>query len=147
MTATTAEPAAMEKEQRLLNLICVIAALGLFAFVAYTFFAAGAVISTDGLFFTVVPTVIAICFLAVPLQPIVMRRVAKLLGTGDETVAAAAPAVVGSKTAFGGTVVSAGQPAAALKSWPALKDLKGRALPPDVNRMVAEMNRPEGGKQ
>ena len=132
----------MEKEQRLLNLICVIAALGLFAFVAYTFFAAGAVISTDGLFFTVVPTVIAICFLAVPLQPIVMRRVAQLLGTGDET-AAPAPAVVGSKTAFGGTVVSAGRPPAVLKSAPALRDTKGRLLPPDVNRMVAEMNRPQ----
>ena len=131
----------MQKEQRLLTLICLIAALGLFAFVAYTVFAAGAVISTDGLFFIVVPTVIAICFLAVPLQPIVMRRVAKLLGTGDETVVAA-PAVVGSKTAFGGTVVSGGRPAAALKSAPALRDRKGRALPPDVNRMVAEMSRP-----
>lgn len=136
----------MEKEQRLLNLICFIAALGLFAFVGYNFLAAGYVISTDGLFFTVVPTVIAICFLAVPLQPIVMRRVAKLLGAGDETVAAA-PAVVGSKTAFGGTVVSAGRPSAALKSWPALKDPKGRPLPPDVNRMVAEMQRTEGSKQ
>ena len=135
----------MEKEQRLLNLICVIAALGLFAFVAYTVFAAGAVISTDGLFFIVVPTVIAICFLAVPLQPIVMRRVAKLLGTGDETVTAA-PAVVGSKTAFGGTVVSAGRPPV-LKSAPALRDAKGRLLPPDVNRMVAEMRRTEGSKQ
>lgn len=133
----------MEKEQRLLNLICVIAALGLFAFVAYTVFAAGAVISTDGLFFIVVPTVIAICFLAVPLQPIVMRRVAKLLGTGDEAVAA--PAVVGSKTAFGGTVISAGRPI--LKSAPALKDLKGRLLPPDVNRMVAEMNRTQRSEQ
>src|SRR5215813_13285504 len=132
----------MQKEQRLLNLICVIAALGLFAFVAYTFFAAGAVISTDGLFFIVVPTVIAICFLAVPLQPIVMRRVAKLLGTGDET-AAPAPAVVGSKTAFGGTVVSPGRPPAVLKSAPALRDPKGRLLPPDVNRMVAEMSRPQ----
>jgi len=146
MTTTFAEPASMEKEQRLLNLICVIAALGLFAFVAYTVFAAGAVISTDGLFFIVVPTVIAICFLAVPLQPIVMRRVAKLLGTGAETVAPT-PAVVGSKTAFGGTVVSAGRPPAALKSAPALKDLKGRPLPPDVNRMVAEMNRSESSTQ
>src|SRR5215813_5314968 len=128
----------MQKEQRLLNLICVIAALGLFAFVVYTFFAAGAVISTDGLFFTVVPTVIAICFLAVPLQPIVMGRITKLLGTEYES---RAPAVVGSKTAVGGTVVSAGRPPAVLKSAPALRDPKGRLLPPDVNRMVAEMNR------
>ena len=139
MTATIAEPASMEKEQRVLNLICVIAALGLFAFVAYTIFAAGAVISTDGLFFIVVPTVIAICFLAVPLQPIVMRRVTKLLGTEYESREPAV--VVGSKTTVGGTVVSAGRPPAVLKSAPALRDPKGRLLPPDVNRMVAEMNR------
>jgi len=145
MTATiSAEPASMEKEQRLLNLICVIAALGLFAFVAYTVFAAGAVISTDGLFFIVVPTVIAICFLAVPLQPIVMGRITKLLGTEYES---RAPAVVGSKTAVGGTVVSAGRPPAVLKSAPALRDTKGRLLPPDVNRMVAEMSRTEASKQ
>ena len=134
----------MEKEQRLLNLICVVAALGLFAFVAYTVFAAGAVISTDGLFFIVVPTVIAICFLAVPLQPIVMGRVAKLLGTEYES---GAPAVVGSKTAVGGTVVSPGRPPAVLKSAPALRDPKGRLLPPDVNRMVAEMSRSESREQ
>src|SRR5215813_9357366 len=133
----------MQKEQRLLNLICVIAALGLFAFVAYTFFAAGAVISTDGLFFTVVPTVIAICFLAVPLQPIVRGRITKLLGTEYES---RAPAVVGSKTAVGGTVVSAGRPPV-LKSAPALRDTKGRLLPPDVNRMVAEMKREVSSKQ
>src|SRR5262249_46061058 len=117
MTATTAEPASMEKEQRLLNLICVIAALGLFAFVAYTFFGVGAVISTEGVFFTVVPTVIAICFLAVPLQPIVMRRVAKLLGTGDETVAAAAPA---GRAAVGGAARGALGTPSALKTAPAL---------------------------
>lgn len=137
----TAIASAMKNEQRLLNLICFIAALGLFAFVGYNFLAAGYVISTDGLFFTVVPTVIAICFLAVPLQPIVMRRAARLLGTGDEAAAIAAPAVVGSKTIAGGTVVSAGRPLPPLKSAPVLKDPKGRALPPDVNRMVAEMQK------
>ncbi len=137
----------MKNEQRLLNLICLIAALGLFAFIGYNFLAAGYVISTDGLFFTVVPLVIAICFLAVPLQPIIARRVAKLLGTGDHAVAVAAPAVVGSKTAVGGTVVSAGRPRVPLKSAPVLKDLKGRALPPDVNRMVAEMQKTVSGEQ
>jgi DNA-directed RNA polymerase subunit RPC12/RpoP len=32
---------------------------------------------------------------------------------------------------------------AAARAAPALKDRKGRALPPDVNRMMAEMNRTE----
>jgi ribosomal protein S27AE len=46
---------------------------------------------------------------------------------------------------------SPGSPAAtkpaAIRAVPALKDRKGRALPPDVNRMVAEMNKTEGSKQ
>jgi hypothetical protein len=134
----------MKNEQRLLNLICLIGALGLFAFVAYNLFAAGAVISTDGLFFTVVPTVIAICFLAVPLQPVVSRRIAKLLGTAGET---GTPIAAGARPAVGGAAVSGVGAAATLRTAPALKDPKGRALPPDVNRMVAEMSRTEGSKQ
>ena len=35
----------------------------------------------------------------------------------------------------------------ALRSAPALKDTKGRAMPPDVNRMVAEMKKGEGSRQ
>jgi len=50
----------------MLNLICWIGA-GLFlALIAYNLFASGSVISTDGLFFTVVPLVLALSFLAVP---------------------------------------------------------------------------------
>ena len=124
----------MKNEQRLLNLICVIAALGLFAFVAYNFIAAGTVISTDGLFFTVVPIVIALGFLAVPAQEILTRQLEKRrLARGEEvkvTVAAAKQAARAASTV-----------PAALKLPPALKDVRGRAMPPDVNRMVAEMNR------
>ena len=43
-----------------------------------------------------------------------------------------------------------GSESAAIRAVPALKDRKGRALPPDVNRMVDEMtrtDRPEGTKQ
>ena len=42
------------------------------------------------------------------------------------------------------------QKPSAIRAVPALKDRKGRALPPDVNRMVDEMtrtDRPEGTKQ
>jgi ribosomal protein S27AE len=42
---------------------------------------------------------------------------------------------------------AAAQKPAAIRAVPALKDRKGRALPPDVNRMVAEMNKAEGSKQ
>lgn len=136
MTAiASTEELPMEKEQRLLNLICLIAALALFAFVGYNLLAAGAVISTDGLFFTVVPTVIAVCFLAVPLQAILSRRMEKRREAKGEVVPTG-----GVKRVSAGT---AGAPAA-LRTAPALKDPKGRALPPDVNRMVAEMKRGSG---
>src|SRR5215510_900730 len=61
------DPVTTEKRQQSrLNLICYIAAALFLALVVYNLFAAGAVISTDGLFFTVVPLVLALAFLAVP---------------------------------------------------------------------------------
>src|SRR6266851_6043016 len=63
---TEASQSSEKREQSLLNLICLIAA-GLFlVLAAYNLFAAGSVISTDGLFFTVVPLFLAFCFLVVP---------------------------------------------------------------------------------
>lgn len=130
----------MKNEQRLLNLICVIAALALFAFVAYNFIAAGTVISTDGLFFTVVPVVIALSFLAVPAQEFLSRRLEKRrIARGEDVKATVAVAKQAARAA--GTVPPA------LKLPPALKDVRGRAMPPDVNRMVAEMRRGEGSRQ
>jgi cytochrome c oxidase subunit IV len=66
-TQDMAETQSTEKrEHSLLNIVC-FAAAGLFlALVAYNLFAAGTVISTDGLFFTVVPLFLALCFLVVP---------------------------------------------------------------------------------
>ena len=125
MTNTIELP--MRREQSLLNLICFLFAAGFFALIGYNMFAAGSIISTDGLFFTVVPLVLALSFLAVPAQDFLARRHAqKSLATEDRLQVSRAKAP-GSMPA--GTV-------------PALKDAKGRMMPPDVNRMVAEMNRP-----
>ena len=124
----------MKNEQRLLNLICVIAALGLFAFVGYNFIAAGAVISTDGLFFTVVPILIAMTFLAVPAQEILTRQLEKRrIARGEDVKPTAAAAKQAARAAS--TVPPS------LKMPPALKDVRGRPMPPDVNRMVAEMQK------
>jgi hypothetical protein len=115
----------MKREESFLHIICLIAAAGFFAFIAYNFFASGSFISTDGLFFTVVPLVLALSFLAVPVMDTLdRRRSGKELESGD-----------------GQRQVGAGTGAPALKgaSPPALKDLKGRAMPPDVNRIVAEL--------
>jgi hypothetical protein len=126
----------MKREQSLLTLICLISALLLFAFVAYNLYASGNIISTDGLFFTVVPIVIALCFLAVPAQEILMRKLEQRKIARGELVAPSGSAARIPARAGGAAP-------AALRSAPALKDARGRAMPPDVNRMVAEMNRPE----
>src|SRR5438093_7572093 len=107
----------MKREETLLNLLCLVAAGGLFIFIIYNLFAAGSIISTDGLFFTVVPLVLALSFLAVPAQDFLARRHAqKSLATEDrlQVSRATAPASMPARTV------------------PALKDAKGRMMPPDV---------------
>ena|SRR5690349_14563950 len=86
MTSETPE----KREQSLLNLICLIAAALFLALVAYNLFAAGSVISTDGLFFTVVPLLLAFVFLVVPgLDMWKKRKEAKTLGASSESAEAA----------------------------------------------------------
>ena len=118
------------REESLLKLLCVIVAVGFFALIAYNILAGGSIISTDGLFFTVVPMVLALSFLMVPAMGAVSARMQRraLAAGGTQPVIAAA----------GGATWVPG----ARRTAPALKDAKGRALPPDVNRMVAEMNAP-----
>lgn len=129
----------MKREQSILNLICVVSALLLLAFVAYNLLSAGSIISTDGLFFTVVPTLIAFTFLAVPAQGILMSKLEQRKADRGELTAPS-----GSAARIPAGATSGAAPA--LRSAPALKDARGRAMPPDVNRMVAEMNKPEKGQ-
>src|SRR5205807_8236584 len=88
MTDTT--PSTEAREQSWLNLICLIVAALFLALAAYNLFAAGAVISTDGLFFTVVPLVLALSFLAVPgMDMLKKRRAAKAAAIATEGFEAA----------------------------------------------------------
>ena len=84
MTDTSELPT--EREQSLLNLICLIGA-GLFlVLVAYNLFDAGSIISTDGLFFTVVPLVLGLSLLAVPAMDfLAKRKEAKLAAASGDT--------------------------------------------------------------
>ena len=146
MTAAAGTDNLMKREQSLLNLICIVGALLLLAFVAYNFLSAGSILSTDGLFFTVVPTLIALTFLAVPGQEMLMRKIEqRKVARGELTT----PSGSAAKTPAGAARIPASASTAtpALRSAPALKDARGRAMPPDVNRMVAEMNKPEKSSQ
>jgi cytochrome c oxidase subunit 4 len=99
----TSEPTE-KREQSLLNLICLIAA-GLFlALVAYNLFAAGSVISTDGLFFTVVPLLLALLFLVVPgLDMWKKRKEAKALEASESVEVAHMPAEPAEEVHFAGS--------------------------------------------
>lgn len=132
MTNTIELP--MRGEQSLLSSICLLVAAGFFALIIYNLFAAGSVISTDGLFYTVVPLVLALPLLAVPAQEFLARRHARKSGT----IAEEHPTIAG-RAAVPGSIPP--------RAVPALKDARGRAMPPDVNRMVAEMNRPSPGPE
>lgn len=102
MTETSEAPE--KREQALLNLICLIAAALFLALVAYNLFAAGSVISTDGLFFTVVPLLLALSFLAVPgLDMWAKRKQAKLAGPADSSEAHAATAEPVEEVHFAGS--------------------------------------------
>jgi hypothetical protein len=118
----------MKREESLLNLICLIGAAGFFALIAYDLFAGGSIISTDGLFFIVVPLVFALSFLAVPGMGFLSRRLEKRASAGSSS---------GPQLAAAGGGTSRLAPTGA--NVPALKDVKGRAMPPDVNRMIAQM--------
>jgi len=88
MTETT-EPTE-KREQSLLNLVCYIGAALFLALVAYNLFAAGSVISTDGLFFTVVPLFLALCFLVVPgMDMLAKRKAARAAEASGETAGTA----------------------------------------------------------
>jgi len=66
MTSQNMVESPEKREQSILNIVCY-AGAGLFLLlVVYNLFSAGTVISTDGLFFTVVPLLLALCFLVVP---------------------------------------------------------------------------------
>src|SRR5438132_11358208 len=88
---TEANESPEKREQSILNIVC-FAGAGLFlALVVYNLFAAGSVISTDGLFFTVVPLFLALCFLVVPgMDMLAKRKAAKALEASGESAEEAA---------------------------------------------------------
>jgi len=113
----------MKREATLLNLICVVAALGFVALAVLNALFSGSFLTTDNLFVTMVCLLMALMFAVNPLLylkdegklPIPFRKGKALKATTTEAGGRALP------------------PAAPLL------DAKGRAVPPDVKSMVANM--------
>ena len=83
-----AEELPEKREQSILNIVCFAGAALFLALVVYNLFAAGTVISTDGLFFTVVPLFLALCFLVVPgMDMLAKRKAAKAAEASGEASA------------------------------------------------------------
>ena len=74
-----------------------------------------------------------------------VKAPAKHGAAADKAAPAKRPSAVSTSSA--GSAVAAPEAGAAARVVPALKDRKGRALPPDVNRMMAEMSRDRGTKE
>lgn len=113
----------MKREATLLNLVCIIAALGFLALAVANALLSPSFLTTDNLFVTMVCMLIALMFAVNPL--LYLRDEGRLpipFQKRREIKAAAAD--------WGGRALPASAP---------LLDAKGRAVPPDVKSMVANM--------
>jgi len=117
------ETVIMKREATVLNLICIIAALGFLAFAVLNLLTSQNFLTTDNLFVTMVCLLMALMFLVNPL--LYLKDEGKL------------PIPFRKRQAL----KESGQPATALPPAPPLLDAKGRAVPPDVRSMVAHMKR------
>ena len=118
----------MSKELRLLNFLCILAALGFLVVIVISAVLSGDFFTTDNLFVITVCLVMALMFAVNPL--LYLKSEGKL----------PLPFVKRSPAIAGGGRGDWGQ----LKSTsPAMLDAKGRAVPPDVKAMVNRMNRAE----
>lgn len=110
----------MKKELTILNLICVLGALGLLAFAVWNAIFSPDFLSIDNLFITAVFLVLALTFAAGPLL--------QLKSEGKLPI----PFIKRSGT----SQAALASPTGSASSGPALLDAKGRAVPPDVRSMV-----------
>ena len=117
----------MKGEVRFLNLICVVAAIVFLALAVLNAVFSGQFFTTDNLFITVVCLVMALMFAANPL--LYLKSEGKLPIPFMKR--SALPAAAGSGT---GTAAFTRAP-----ETPPLLDARGRAVPPDVKSMMANM--------
>jgi hypothetical protein len=129
------EGSGMKIETALLNVICIVAAVGFVALAVVNAIVSGDFLTTDNLFLTSVCLVLALMFAVNPLLylksegklPIPFKR------SATEKTLQPAGAVTGAATSS-----LASGPA----SSPPLLDTKGRAVPPDVKNIVSRFTQP-----
>jgi hypothetical protein len=112
----------MKGEVRVLNLICIVAAIAFLALAILNALLSGEFLTTDNLFITMVCLVMALMFAANPL--LYLKSEGKL----------PIPFMKRPALLTAGVGAGAGTPSA-----PPLLDARGRAVPPDVKSMVANM--------
>lgn len=112
----------MKREARVLNLVCIIAALGFVALGVMNALTSPSFLTTDNLFVTMVCMLMALMFAVNPLL--------YLKDEGRLPIPFQKRKALKEQVAVRGTVP---------QSAPPLLDAKGRAVPPDVRSMVAHM--------
>ncbi|HEY0378693.1 MAG TPA: hypothetical protein VGC87_17390 [Pyrinomonadaceae bacterium] len=125
----------MKKENFLLNVVCIVMAVGFLGLAGLSYTSSGNFISTDNLFFSTVAGMMALLFLLVPATSFLSARKAKKAPAAEAGEASAARGAVtsGARTAAGSL------PARAPVRYADTVDARGRPIPPDVARMVATM--------
>jgi hypothetical protein len=116
----------MSKELRLLNLICIVAAIGFLAMIVVSALSSGDILSVDNLFITTVCLVLALVFAVNPL--LYLKSEGKLPIPFVKKPSTDAPRV---PAGSGAPRISAASPP--------LLDAKGRAVPPDVKAIVSHL--------
>ena len=114
----------MKKELGLLNLICILVALGFLALAVISVLASGDFLTTDNLFIITVSLVMALVFIINPL--LYLKSEGRLPLPGMKQAYDRAP-----NNSEWGQVRS--------QATPPLLDAKGRAMPPDVKAIVNRM--------
>jgi hypothetical protein len=124
----------MKSEGLLLNVVCIVMALGFLGLAGLSYLSSGNFISTDNLFFSSVAGMMALIFLLVPVTSFLADRKAKKAPAGEATATAAGQgAIAGTKR------TSVGALQRAPVRFTDAVDAKGRPIPPDVARMVETM--------
>ena len=128
------EGSLLKSENLLLNVVCIVMALGFLGLAGLSYLSSGNFISTDNLFFSSVSGMMALIFLLIPLASFIEARKAKKAPAGELSATTAA-----GRAAIGGTQRTASAALRAPVRFADTVDARGRPIPPDVARMVEFM--------